>query len=499
MIKQQNLSAIPNLETAQSITSDLTEGYGWINEKGMGIWSTAFSGNNTTFIQFAHLNASERQYFKVPKETYKPFVSEAFMTTEYNQVPRIVIAYPILSPKLNMSSSAPTNLSAIQQSIDKDTFKGIKPNNYNTNITYAAANEKNYFKFEIQPILYDLDTNYLKGNYEFKGIITASINSDALDKYINNALSTRNIINDTNASNSSQSDNYRYFGTGLNSDDSINVEYSNMMHSPSFPTSILTLSPAVPSRHETFTQTSKPSIIVTDNNGKILFSSDERIKPGSNYISSENLNLIRNGYDLPTANFIIDVLQNLTSNREKSYSRTLELVNRQGNKIIVNFEPILFNGKHMFYLSTNTKFFLSDTANNLISNQIAFTFVFVGCLLFMVFSFIAIVLSINKKLKHEVKDKTSQLLENVQDLKLSNEKLVQSEEMEREFVNTAAHELRTPTQAITGYSELDDELFEDIFKNSNVLLDKELERSLIQLYKHQMGITKRFETGYFNK
>jgi hypothetical protein len=85
------------------------------------------------------------------------------------------------------------------------------------------------------------------------------------------------------------------------------------------------------------------------------------------------------------------------------------------------------------------------------------------------------VLSINKKLKHEVKDKTSQFLKNLQDLKLSNEKLVQSEEMEREFVNTAADELRTSTQAITGYSELNDELFDDIFKNNNILSDKKLE------------------------
>lgn len=61
------------------------------------------------------------------------------------------------------------------------------------------------------------------------------------------------------------------------------------------------------------------------------------------------------------------------------------------------------------------------------------------------------VLSINKKLKHEVNNKTSQLLQNVRNLEILNEKLLQSEEMEREFVNTAAHELRTllkPLQVI---------------------------------------------------
>lgn len=48
-----------------------------------------------------------------------------------------------------------------------------------------------------------------------------------------------------------------------------------------------------------------------------------------------------------------------------------------------------------------------------------------------------------------------------EDLKKVNEKLVQSEELERDFINTAAHELRTPTQAITGYLEINDEIFEN--------------------------------------
>ena len=44
-------------------------------------------------------------------------------------------------------------------------------------------------------------------------------------------------------------------------------------------------------------------------------------------------------------------------------------------------------------------------------------------------------------------------------LRTTNEKLIESEETEREFINVAAHELRTPTQAITGYSEINDEIF----------------------------------------
>ena len=484
LIKQQDLSAIPNFEAAQSTTSDLTEGYGWIDENGMGIWSTAFSGNKTTFQQYANLNASERPYFKIPKETYKPYVSEAFTTTKFNQVPRIVIAYPILSPKSGLIT---TNVTDINQGIAQNLLTTQEKMNSIANITGI----KNFTGFEIPLILPSLPSDFLKDNYEFKGIVTASINSAALDDYIDNALYTRNNFNTMGADNGwgtvTFNNNNSNTKPNLNFDDPQYIEYSNMIRPPSF---FFTSSLSSSSAYENLSSTLTPNILLTDTNGVILFSSDERIKEGSNNTSPENLVLIEKGYDPTTADFLTSVLQNITNNKEKSYNGNLELINNQGNKIIVNLEPILFNGKHMFYLITNTKFLLGETANNLISNQIVFTFLFIGCLLFMVFSFIAVILAINKKLKHEVNNKTNQLLQNVKDLKLSNEKLIQSENMEREFVNTAAHELRTPTQAVSGYSELDDELFDDIFKNTNIKADPELERQIKQLHQHHERISK---------
>jgi len=68
-----------------------------------------------------------------------------------------------------------------------------------------------------------------------------------------------------------------------------------------------------------------------------------------------------------------------------------------------------------------------------------------------------------------------------ENLKNANEKLLKSEELEREFINTAAHELRTPTQAIMGYTEMDMELFEDILKNAKVTKDEELNITVKQL------------------
>jgi signal transduction histidine kinase len=40
------------------------------------------------------------------------------------------------------------------------------------------------------------------------------------------------------------------------------------------------------------------------------------------------------------------------------------------------------------------------------------------------------------------------------ELESANEQLKVHDNMQKEFINIAAHELRTPTQSITGYAEL---------------------------------------------
>ncbi|HYF98791.1 MAG TPA: HAMP domain-containing sensor histidine kinase [Candidatus Saccharimonadales bacterium] len=76
------------------------------------------------------------------------------------------------------------------------------------------------------------------------------------------------------------------------------------------------------------------------------------------------------------------------------------------------------------------------------------------------------------------------------DLKTSNEKLVQSEQLERDFINTAAHELRTPTQAIMGYTEIDKEIFNDILEITGSLGNERLRGNIVQLHKHFEALSR---------
>lgn len=60
----------------------------------------------------------------------------------------------------------------------------------------------------------------------------------------------------------------------------------------------------------------------------------------------------------------------------------------------------------------------------------------------------------NKTLQRIVMQKTSQLQETVDKLRNANDELKHHDQIQKEFINVAAHELRTPTQAISGNLEL---------------------------------------------
>src|SRR4029079_17992062 len=60
----------------------------------------------------------------------------------------------------------------------------------------------------------------------------------------------------------------------------------------------------------------------------------------------------------------------------------------------------------------------------------------------------------SSNLNDEVKRRTRELNESNKRLELANEQLKVHDKMQKEFINVASHEIKTPTQAILGYTEL---------------------------------------------
>lgn len=97
---------------------------------------------------------------------------------------------------------------------------------------------------------------------------------------------------------------------------------------------------------------------------------------------------------------------------------------------------------------------------------------------------------LNSTLNEQVKRRTKDLENSNKSLKTSNEQLNVQDKLQREFINIAAHELRTPTQAIMGYTELDHELFDDILKRRKVIENQELTNDLTYIHKNFENISR---------
>jgi two-component system sensor histidine kinase VicK len=65
-----------------------------------------------------------------------------------------------------------------------------------------------------------------------------------------------------------------------------------------------------------------------------------------------------------------------------------------------------------------------------------------------------IIMSWNRTLRRAVNTRTQELKNTVNQLSQANEQLKVHDKMQKEFINVASHEMKTPTQAIIGYSDL---------------------------------------------
>lgn len=470
-IRTQDVSAITFLQAAQRTTPDLTNAYAWFDENGKLVWSTSFSGNMTSMKLFDNYDSSGSPYFQIPKETFQPYfdnILSKMPNAGNNQV--FVISYPILDLKSNSGLN--------------DNFKFTGNQSYDRPLHYSDlisllrknGNDKSTIDF-------------IKKRFEFKGVVIAAIDNTKFEHFVKNAISVTNNNHNTTT----------FTSNSISANDDVNKNVIRKIY---------------------------PSLVVTlfDKYGKVLSSNSPQIIVGSKYNSSESIKKIRDQYNEEDANKIISTLNSIFNSNGKTneyYTKgfpnqfngiTLDLDTKPDKQIldttrfIANYRPIISNGNPVLYLFTATPITSGEIFNQQMNNQIAYTFLFIVCILSLVFSFILIVIILHKRLKLEVMQKTSQLLENVNKLKetvqelsitkksleetnkrvsISNEKLMENDEKQKEFINTAAHELRTPVQAISGYCEMNEEMFNALLRDDIIQTNQNMNGEKTK-YKDQM-------------
>jgi signal transduction histidine kinase len=316
------------MNTAQVGTQELTEAYYWIDSNGR-LLSTSDPNSSVG----SNSNLSEKDYFRIPQTTLKPYFGSAGEAK--NRFSHFYISFPIIGPA-----------------------------NSTTNILTTAGNTS-----------------------AFQGVVVAAISLDDLGRFLQQELSP-------------------------------NLE---------------------------------STLGLIDRNGVILYSRNQAVV-GRNYLTPEFQSLIpsqiKNSYN-----------RILTNGLEgKSGSEDLYLL---GNVTTLAYQPVVLDSKHIWTLYLSVPHNLASNVGFLINQQKNFSTVVVIAIGSLAFGIAFLILSWNKRLEGAVTSRT-------QELKNANESLVESnmllasankqleihDRMQKEFINVAAHELRTPIMPILGEAEL---------------------------------------------
>ncbi|MGA6990449.1 MAG: sensor histidine kinase, partial [Nitrososphaeraceae archaeon] len=216
------------------------------------------------------------------------------------------------------------------------------------------------------------------------------------------------------------------------------------------------------------------SIGFIDKDGTILYTSTNQSLIGLNVLGEEfqsimplQVNeffnrLLRDSLTIPTAD-VYDVAY-------------------QGNTASIAYKPVSLENNSIGTLYITASHNLAENVQKLINQQISFSFVIYIVIAAIALGFAFVVLTSNRRLHTALESKTYELRKTIDKLRASNdiltstdrslkdkqaqlttinkelleayEQLKVHERMQQDFINIAAHELRTPTQSIVGYTEL---------------------------------------------
>ena len=145
--------------------------------------------------------------------------------------------------------------------------------------------------------------------------------------------------------------------------------------------------------------------------------------------------------------------------------------------------------RYFVFIITPTASVYNDINETLSEERLKFLLLIVS-ITAAIMTLVLFLIKLYSILNEQVKRRTKDLEDSNKRLKTSNEQLNVQDKLQREFINIAAHELRTPTQAIMDYSELDDELFDDILKRKKVIENQELTSDLTYIHKDFENISR---------
>jgi signal transduction histidine kinase len=181
-------------------------------------------------------------------------------------------------------------------------------------------------------------------------------------------------------------------------------------------------------------------VVLLDNTGIVLYSKDPQ------YVG-------RNVFGIRFQSFLASL--DMETVRTMNEGFTEALVGNSGMKdVILNeekatfvYKPIIIEDKQFGVLYILTPHAYASDVTGLIDQQKNFSLMLVAITATAAIGVISVILIWNKRLEQTVNTRTAEL-------RAANEQLQTQDKMQREFINIAAHELRTPIQPILGVAEM---------------------------------------------
>ena len=218
------------------------------------------------------------------------------------------------------------------------------------------------------------------------------------------------------------------------------------------------------------------SVSILDRNGTILYSPNEAYI-GQNVFSDEIQSAIYPSMipfeSKDKFNSILNgSLEGKQGSEDIEVGGQINTVSYQ--PVVVGTDQMSSNDKTNYFMTVliASPHLLTSNVNSLIDQQKNFSIIMVAVISALSLGIAFLVITWNKRLKNTVNAKTLEL-------KNANEQLKAHGRMQKEFINVAAHELRTPTQAVLGYSEIlkiqskkesrTDEAIDAIYRNATRL------------------------------
>src|SRR5918996_141118 len=229
------------------------------------------------------------------------------------------------------------------------------------------------------------------------------------------------------------------------------------------------------------------SIGLIDNNGTVLYTSADQSLIGLNAFGEEFQSILPRQIN---KSFNESLRDSLTKPRANVFDITY-----QGNTTSVAYQPVSLENHSIGTLYISAPHSLAENVQELISQQFFFSSIIYIVIALIALGIALVILTSNKRLQAALDSKTSELRNTIERLRASNdiltsterslkdkqvqlttinkelleayEQLKVHERMQQDFINIAAHELRTPTQSIVGYAELLQNDYNLNIQNSN--------------------------------